>query len=355
MCLLCVIGMRTENFYRAHSNIVFYCSFFVNLRRLTQYGINVTIQKKEVMHMFETFLAEVLKLAPRQMWSVEQIGIYLGEIFTSFSPKKIIASFLAVIELFGVVIFDTPVTPRGQSLDLSGYSLVFEDEFEGDELDMSVWKHRNPGKRRAGYKAESQVAVEDGNLILTAEYLEDGEFGEGWYAADIALIERYKQGYFEIRCKCNDGGGFWSAFWIQAEHPYEAEYSKGGVGGAELDIFEANCWEDPLSRNAVSQTIHCAGVDGVQEGFQSEILGFFKGNDIYNEYNTYGLEWTEDEYIFYVNGVETRRSTFGNGVSQVMEEVIVSLEVPDESKLEGFDKETYSTQFIVDYVKIYQK
>ncbi len=305
--------------------------------------------------MFETFLTEVLKLAPRQIWGVEQQWFYLTQIFTSFSPKKIIASFLAIIELFGLTIFDLPTTPRGQELDLSGYSLVFEDEFNGTELDTEAWKYCNSGVRRGGFRAPGQVEVKDGNCVITAEYLEDGEFGAGWYAGDLALRKWYKQGYYEIRCKCNDGGAFWSAFWIMAAHPYEAEYSKGGVGGAELDIFEANCWDDPLSRNAVSQTIHCAGVDGIQEGFQSRLLGFFKGNDIYNEYNTYGLEWTEDEYIFYVNGVETCRSSFGNGTSQVEEEVRVSLEVPDAEKLEALDKENYHSEFVIDYVRIYQK
>ena len=305
--------------------------------------------------MIETFLTEVLKLAPRQMWGIEQQIYYLTQIFTSFSPKKIIASIMAIIELFGLTIFDLPTTPRGQELDLSGYTLVFEDEFNGTELDTEAWKYCNSGVRRGGYRAPSQVEVKDGNCVITAEYLEDGEFGAGWYAGDLALRDWYKQGYFEIRCKANDGGAFWSAFWIMAAHPYEAAYSQGGIGGAELDIFEANCWDDPMSRNSVSQTIHCAGVDGVQEGFQSMLLGFFKGNDIYNEYNTYGLEWTEDEYIFYVNGVETCRSSFGNGTSQVEEEVRVSLEVPDAEKLAGLDKETYHSEFVIDYVRIYQK
>ena len=69
-----------------------------------------------------------------------------------------------------------------------------------------------------------------------AGILTDGAYGAGWYAAAISLFETYNRGYFEIRCKCNDGGEFWSAFWIQADHPYDHELSKGGVGGAELDI-----------------------------------------------------------------------------------------------------------------------
>ena len=78
--------------------------------------------------MLETFLSEVLKFAPRQIWGVEQQIYYLTQIFTSFSPKKIIASFLAIIELFGLTIFDMPTTPRGQKLDLTGYNITIYNE-----------------------------------------------------------------------------------------------------------------------------------------------------------------------------------------------------------------------------------
>lgn len=298
-------------------------------------------------------IIELLHLSVREVWAVEKFFEYFGSIFTSFSPKKIISTLLAMVEIIQMLIFGLPLTPRGQELDLTGYNLVVYDEFEGDYLNTEIWQTRGNGPRRGGYNADSQVEVKDGNMIISGEYLTDGEYGEGWYTAAVKLKERYKHGYFEIRCICNDSPGYWSAFWIQADAPYTASVSKGGVGGAELDIFESYCYDG--DKYAVTNTIHCAGVDGVQEGFQSALLGKFYGNNITKEYNTYGLEWTEDEYIFYINGIETVRSSFGNGVSQVEEDVIVSLEIPDLSELEGLDKSTFKTEFIVDYVKIYQK
>jgi beta-glucanase (GH16 family) len=305
--------------------------------------------------MFEKFLTETLKMAPRQVWGVEQIGVYLKKLFSAKGAKAVIACIVAVAECFGLAILDLPTTPRGQELDLSSYTLVFEDEFEGDALNTDVWKIRSNGPRRGGFNSDSQIEVADGNLVITGEYLEDGTYGEGWYAGMVSLRERYCKGYFEIRCKVNKGSGFWSAYWIQAEHPYEAEYSKGGVGGCEIDIFESMSYDSLIGKDSVSQTVHCAGVDGVQEGYQSNNLGAFYGKNIYDEYNTYGLEWNDEEYIFYINGVETRRTSFGNGVSEVPEEVIVSLEIPNAEEFEGLDKETYKTEYIIDYVKIYQK
>lgn len=303
--------------------------------------------------MFD-WLYKTVGLAYREAWAIVQIFENIKEMFTGFSLKGFFAGIMAVVELFGMLLFGAPTTPRGQELNLDGYQLVLYDEFDGDSLNTDIWKHRGLGSRRSGYNGESQVRVEDGKLIITGEYLEDGEYGEGWYAGMISLKERYTRGYFEIRCICSKDDAFWSAFWIQASNPYQAEYSQGGIGGCEIDIFEAMSYDSAFP-NSVTSTVHCAGVDGVQEGFQSAILGDFKANNIYEEYNTYGLEWTEDEYIFYINGVETARTSFGNGVSQVPEEVILSLEIPEAAKLEGFDKETYKTEFIIDYIKIYQK
>ena len=298
-------------------------------------------------------IIELLGLSIREVWAIEKLFDYFGKLFTTFSIKGFVSTIVAISELIGMLVFGLPVTPRGQTLDLTGYEIAVYDEFEGDTLNSDLWVTRGNGPRRCGYNADSQVSLRDGNLIITGEYLTDGEYGEGWYTAAVKLRERYKQGYYEIRCIVNDSPGYWSAFWIQADGPYTASISKGGPGGAEIDIFESN--EYNKDKHAVTHAIHCAGVDGVQEGFQSAMLGKFYGNNITKEYNTYGLEWTEDEYIFYINGVETVRSTFGNGVSQVPEDVIVSLEIPDGDKLEEFDKETFKTEFIVDYVKIYQK
>lgn len=296
-------------------------------------------------------IMELLKFAYRQKEAVYRVDDVFRSIFANgFNPKRILAFFIALIEMIPGIA-EIPQTPLGQELNLDGYQLVFCDDFEGDSLDLNSWQYI-PWNARGGLINESQVEVRDGNLVITGEYREDGSEGPGWYCGDIQLKQQYKRGYFEIRCICNDGGDFWSAFWIQADHPYDHNISKGGIGGAELDIFEAmDADAGPLKRNGITQTIHCNGYDDDAENIDSRCLGFFKANNIYKEYNTYGLEWTEDEYIFYVNGVETCRSSFAAGVSEVAENVRVSLCPPQEFK----QSKDYKTQFIVDYVKIWQK
>lgn len=297
-------------------------------------------------------IMDALKFAFRQKESVYRVGrIFKSAFEGGFNLKKVFAAILAFAEMFSCVIFDAPLTPAGQELDLTGYKLVFSDEFEGDALNTDNWSYIS-WDSRGGYNNKSQIQVKDGNVVFTGEYREDGAKGPGWYGGDLVLNTKYKRGYFECRCICNDGGDFWSAFWIQADHPYDHDISKGGVGGAELDIFEAMSAEKgTLKRNGVTQTIHCNGYDDDAENLDSRCIGNFKGNDIYNEYNTYGLEWTEDEYIFYVNGVETGRSSFAAGVSEVEESVRLSLCIPDEFR----QSRDYKAYFTVDYVKIWQK
>ena len=256
-----------------------------------------------------------------------------------------------ILVIFGSLHALLPVMPKGEKLNLDGYELVFSDEFDGDALNEDVWYCRYPGVRRAGYNSASQIKVADGKLTITGEYLEDGEFGPGWYTSIISLKQKYLRGYFEINCKCNESRNYWSAFWLQCPTAYDNEKSAGGVGGAEVDIFEAmEARYFPFKlKNSVKTTIYCNGTDALPDRIDRQRVGKYYVDNLYDEFHTFGLKWTEDEYIFYIDGVESGRSAFGKGVSTIPEEVIVSLEIPERMNA----KHDYKTEFEVDYVKIW--
>jgi beta-glucanase (GH16 family) len=262
--------------------------------------------------------------------------------------------------------------PQGKEINLEeDFELVWWDEFEGTELDRSKWGFSWwITERKGGYWHEDMVSVKDGNLVIRAEYLDEPlenyyadkfpnmnmpEYKPGWYTGKVTTrgLHEFLYGYFEVRCILPAATGMWSAFWMMNEGVYNVDNS--GEDGTEVDVFESFYYKDHWWGNdAISTGIHYDGYD--ERTHHGEAVGkMFIANNPYEEYNTYGVEWNEDEYIFYINGVETRRSSFGNGVSEVMEDVIVSLEIPEENELEGLDKETYKTEYIVDYVKIYQK
>ena len=290
---------------------------------------------------------------PHQRHAFDNLIIACKNFFADgLAPKRLFASLMAIIELFCAAVFKTPQPAMGEKLDLTGYERVIYDEFEGDSLNSELWKCRGSYQERAGYTAPSQIKVENGNLIITAEYLTDGAFGEGWYSAEVALNEwQTCGGYYEIKCRCNKGEGFWSAFWMQSAHSYDHEISAGGVGGAEIDIFEAMGAENLLKKNksCVTQTVWYNGGDDNPDELDRVALGTYYANDIYDTYNTYGLLWTEDEYVFYVNGVETARTS--TAVSHAEEQLLISLCIPGEI---NFDHD-YKTEFIIDSVSVYKK
>ena len=105
--------------------------------------------------------------------------------------------------------------------------------------------------------------------------------------------------------------------------------------------------------NAITSNLH---FDGYGDAHQKHgATKFLLKNNPYEEFNTYGLEWNEDEYIFYINGVETFRTDYG-GVSQNEEYLILSVEMKGENGIpsERENLPAEGAEFIVDYVRVYQ-
>ena len=280
--------------------------------------------------------------------------------------QKIIAFFMAIgaffTGLFGWNKKPAEPTPEPSQppaivepapLDLTGYTLYVYDEFDGDSLNRELWGDVNVGPRGPCFLSPGQISVKDGNLVFTSEYLTNDEYGEGWYTARLRLIKEYMRGYFEIRCKCNECShpyrDFWSGFWLQSVNSASHQSSNGGIGGAEIDIMEAYHW-DAGQRGSVTCNIFCNGADDRPDDYEHLEVGRFFVDNLYTEYHTFGLKWTQSEYIFYIDGKETARSSFENGVSEVPETLLLGMSYGtlDQPK-------DYKAEFLVDYVKVYQQ
>lgn len=275
--------------------------------------------------------------------------------------KSIFSFFMSLIISLCVAL-DIPCYPMGEKLDLDKFDLTFEDNFEG-ELDRSVWSgHYQYGNttvsRKGSYWNQYLAQTKDGNLVIPVVYLEEGMGGEGagWYSAGVdtdADAENgfsQKFGYFECRCILPKGSDIWSAFWLINSGVFDEDGS--GRDGTEIDIFESDCYGD-FMENAVTSNLH---FDGYGDAHQKHgATKFLLKNNPYEEFNTYGLEWNENEYIFYINGVETFRTDFG-GVSQNEEYLILSVEMKGEDGMpsERENVPAEGAEFIIDYVKVYQ-
>ena len=239
------------------------------------------------------------------------------------------------------------------------FELTFSDEF--DTYDTSVWSgHYQWGllseARRGGYWNKNLVRAEDGNLIIPVVYKEHGYGGKGpgWYSAGIDTDTSFSQkyGYFECRCILPEGADIWSAFWLMNEGVFNEDGN--GRDGTEIDVFESSCFGDKKS-NAISTNLHFDGYGDAHQNMGGKKY-LVRGNP-YKEFNTYGVEWNENEYIFYINGVETFRTSYG-GVSQNPEYLILSVEIAGDDGIPQQRENAFipelESDFIIDYVRVYQ-
>lgn len=278
--------------------------------------------------------------------------------------KRAFSLFLTFFQLIGSLFFGYPVNPYKDRINMSRFELVWSDEFDSG-FNSEKWQghyvygDNDTQLRDVAYWNRNQVRfTDDGCMQIAIEYKEDGTAGPGYYSYGMETNPNknysgnhkgYEQlyGYFEIRCKMPKGKGINPAFWLLTDGMW-ADDTDGGLTGAEIDVFETRCDSDENSKyyNSVYQTVH---VDGYEENHKREIQGYFYGNDIYNEFNTYGVEWNVNEYIFYINGIETARTSFA-GVCQVPLYLIISVGVDENIK----ENRYLPSVMTVDYVRCYQ-
>ena len=306
--------------------------------------------------MFNSLLA---KLAVRQMSALTAIpGQLLKTVFLLFAGnlKAFIAAVLAVFQLFGVIIFDTPGPILGDEINLKDYSLVFSDEFNGDTLDTDVWQDV-PDLGSGEIFDRSMLSFDGENLIISTKYLENGPRGAGWYTGGIENTDAYsnfKPGcYFECRCIVPSAKGMWSAFWMMTSG--QKLYRKGRhTEYTEIDVMESFYYGQKY-QNSTINTVHKYQPD--TDNFKSEIVGKYRINkDIYNEYITYGVLWTEEEFIFYIDGKESGRSSNGATTDPAFMLLTCQVKTNGVEHPEIYDnpENTFPAKFIVDYVRVYE-
>lgn len=178
------------------------------------------------------------------------------------------------------------------------WTLVWEDDFKGKQLDTTQWAKIPRGKsdwNKYMSDYDGLYVVEDGNLVLrgiqnnilpndTAPFLTGGI-----YTKDKRT---FGLGRLEIKAKLNPVKGAWPAFWML---PKEGKWPDGG----EIDIME-RLSHDKL----IYQTVHSryTQTDSLRVNPPaSSIVGMNP-----DSYNVYAVEKYRDSLVFYVNEIRTK-------------------------------------------------
>lgn len=213
----------------------------------------------------------------------------------------------------------TPVTSLS-----ADYQYVWGDEFDGDTLNTQKWGiyakmegssiyKDEEGNELGDYtgdvvnsKDERAIAVEDGNLRLTAYKTEDGK-----YVTPTSVVTQntmnFKYGYVEIRAKFPVQDGVWSSWWTKSvfdkSDTYNLIKSPTDVG-AEIDMIEV-FHKDEATFNIIKWW---ENGDGTHSSWYPNDEHNAKKQKIESDrYYVFGYEWTEDEVIMYCDGVEYGR------------------------------------------------
>ncbi|WP_226682328.1 glycoside hydrolase family 16 protein [Sutcliffiella horikoshii] len=190
------------------------------------------------------------------------------------------------------------------------WQLVWEDNFDGRELDQSKWSYDTGngfmkpdgnyepgwGNEELQYYSKNNVTVEDGKLVITGK-METASDDHGKYEYTSGKVHtkgKFSQlyGRFEAKIKLPGGQGYWPAFWMM---PEEDKYG-GWAASGEIDIMEAK----GARVNTVGGAIHY-GSQWPNNTYTAKdhLLG---ENSSITDYNVYAVEWEPGEIRWSVNG-----------------------------------------------------
>ena len=116
---------------------------------------------------------------------------------------------------------------RDKNRPKQNWELVWNDEFDGPELDVTkwspnIWPPRKVNDEDQAYTGrEKNIRIEDGMLVIEAhkEEYEGAEYTSGRIHSEGKGDFLY--GRFEVRAKLPRGQGTWAAIWMLPSDPYK--------------------------------------------------------------------------------------------------------------------------------------
>jgi beta-glucanase (GH16 family) len=247
------------------------------------------------------------------------------------------------MQLLFLVIFVTSTTYAQTCKHiLERYELIWQDEFEGDQLDTSKWNYRETNAKRGTGIVRTQNTRLDGRGHLVIEATKEDS---SYYIGQIATFFKHEflYGYFESRVKLTNQVGPATAFWLQSL-TYGKYIGDPGRSGTEIDILE---YRRKYRTNEIHHTVHW---DGYGENHKQHGKSpIHKGIDD-GEFHTFGLEWTPKKYVFYIDGKPSWRTR--KAVSHKALYIILSVEMNTWSG--DPSNSNFPDRAIYDYVRVYK-
>lgn len=260
--------------------------------------------------------------------------------------KSVLIMSVFIIFSLGIVISSFISLP-GQAP--SSYTLIWNDEFNGKELNNSKWtiENRHPQSRSEELEIyiPDEVYIENGDLVLRSQKKNYNEYNytSGSVISRDLFFQKY--GMFEIRAKLPKGKGIWSAFWLAPNDP---------VWPPEIDVFEmlghdtrkiymSNHWK---CENPIKATASCF--------YQSEYtISDLNLPDFSSEYHTFAIIWEPGLIRWIIDGNERSRSTLF--VPDIPMYLYLNTAVGGNWPGNPDSTTVFPQYYYIDYVRVYEK
>ena len=199
----------------------------------------------------------------------------------------------------------------------------FSDEFDKSKLDEKKWWDFNPAwhGRKPSHFARSNVKVKKGLLRLSAKNLDPKKVSiqdkaRGYDKFSTAIIKSKQKshyGYYEARAKSMKAA-VCNAFWLYDPLEESVKYREGEYS-EEIDIFEVF----GKANKKENQRAYYAAVHRYQTPYVESLVNKRKYKlenrytrleveyDFHEDFHIYGLLWTPDELVWYLDGKEVFR------------------------------------------------
>lgn len=241
-----------------------------------------------------------------------------------------------------------PLLPGGANR----WILTWSDEFDAPDamLDEKWTSQNGPSSHILSSRWRENAKVANGTLKLLNKKEQRG--GQEWTSGSLWTRQQFQYGYFECRYRYAAASGTNNSFWIMTRGK-----QPDGKKAFEIDINEGH-YPNQVNTNIHNHT-DVTSVNGKKTHPSSSKSFSFAAKpgvsatsspDFARDFQTYGLEWTEKELVFYLNGKELRREK--NSFCHQPAPVWLSLAIIDwagkvTSAIDG-------TFMEVDFVRIYQ-
>lgn len=253
---------------------------------------------------------------------------------------------IAIDHLAGIEGYSTP-------LSYDGYTLIWNDEFDGDVL-SSDWTFEigtgssGWGNNELQYYRKENTTVADGYLTITAKKEDFG--GQNYTSSRIITkgSQSFKYGRIDIRALLPQGQGIWPALWMLGDNITTVGWPKCG----EIDIMEMIGGEN--RENTVHGTLHWDDAGTKVDYGESYTLasGIFA-----DEFHVFTIIWDAHNIKWYVNDQHYLTiDTTPAELSEFHENFFLIFNVAVGGNWPGSpDTSTsFPQKMIVDYVRVFQ-